>query len=188
MSKIVNKLKNNYVLIFLFGLVVGLFIGSLLHLTGEQFGSIAEWVAGIATSASVITSLHLASRKNPNVKVYHSFEYQVNKETKRIVPKSLYIVFFVYNHSDKAIKLQFYGLRKRERDTFLRLEEYKSRMVEPGESLSYKFLVDDLERDFDLKNYTRKVQVAFAEPDGTLYTEKFKWGKFRLKYKLGENK
>lgn len=32
-----------------------------------------------------------------------------------------------------------------------------------------------LYREYHLNNYKGKIEVGFAKPDGTLYTETFKW-------------
>ncbi|EFG54889.1 hypothetical protein LA664_01820 [Lactobacillus amylolyticus] len=59
--------------------------------------------------------------------------------------------------------------------------------IKPGSTLEYKFSVSDINRDYHLKDYKGKIEIGFAKPDGTLYTETFKWNDFTLNTKSLEN-
>ncbi len=57
-------------LVFLIIMIFGVTLGSLIHLkltikiSGEELGSLADWVSGLGTIVAVIVSLYLASRWN----------------------------------------------------------------------------------------------------------------------------
>lgn len=129
---------------------------------------------------SVMTALHLATRQKPDVKVHHSIKQQFDRVSKEYIPNTLSITFFAYNQSNNAVYLQFYGLRKSKSDDFVRSTSYEKKEIKSGGTLDYEFLVSDLNREYHLQNYTGKIEVGFAKPDGTLYTETFKWNNFEL--------
>lgn len=63
-----GKLKSyfSYIVVFILGIIFGSMFHLNLHLkiTGEEFGSIAEWLGAIGTFAAVVVSLYLANRGN----------------------------------------------------------------------------------------------------------------------------
>lgn len=174
-----------------FGIIIGILIDGKIHykinLIGEQVGSLAEWIGGLATTASVITSLHLATRKRPDVKVFHALKQDFDRISKKTIPSTLSITFFAYNQSNNIVVLEFYGLRKNKLDDFVRPTSYGKKEIKPGSTLEYKFSVSDINRDYHLKDYKGKIEIGFAKPDGTLYTETFKWNDFTLNTKSLEN-
>ena len=171
------------------GIIIGILIDSLLrykfilNISGEQFGSVAEWFGGIASTATVITSLWLALRKKTNIKVYHSLQENFVNNSKRMIPNTLSINFIAYNQGNKPVSLEFYGLRLKKKDDFLRPSKFKKGIVKPGESQEHKFNVSDLIEKLNLKEYKGKIEVGFAEPNGDLHTERFRWGDFDVRYK-----
>lgn len=175
-------------LIWLFlGIIIGMLIDGKIrykiNLIGEQVGSLAEWVGGLATTASVITSLHLATRKRPDVKVHHSLKQDFDRISKKPISSTLSITFFAYNQSNNIVVLEFYGLRKNKLDDFVRPTKYKKKEIKPGNTQEYEFRVSDINRDYHLKDYKGKIEIGFAKPDGTLYTETLKWNDFKLNTK-----
>lgn len=176
--------KHIWLIWLVLGVIVGIFIDGKIHykitLIGEQIGSVAEWVSGLGTIMSVMTALHLATRQKTDVKVHHSIKQQFDRVSKEYIPNTLSITFFAYNQSNNAVYLQFYGLRKSKSDDFVRSTSYEKKEIKSGGTLDYEFLVSDLNREYHLQNYTGKIEVGFAKPDGTLYTETFKWNNFEL--------
>lgn len=96
--------------------------------------------------------------------------------------------FYAYNKSDQAVSVMFHGIRSHNlfhNDNFNRLNgEYKFEYLEPGKvSKAYsveevilrtllgkpRFSNGDMSTPFN-------IDVAFIEPDGKLYKEKFKIG------------
>lgn len=63
-----GKLKSHfsYIVVFILGIIFGSMFHLNLHLkiTGEEFGSIADWLGSIGTFAAVVVSLYLANRGN----------------------------------------------------------------------------------------------------------------------------
>lgn len=63
-----RKLKScfSYIVVFILGIIFGSTFHLNLHLkiTGEEFGSIADWLGSIGTFAAVVVSLYLANRGN----------------------------------------------------------------------------------------------------------------------------
>lgn len=63
-----GKLKSrfSYIVVFILGIIFGSMFHLNLHLkiTGEEFGSIADWLGSIGTFAAVVVSLYLANRGN----------------------------------------------------------------------------------------------------------------------------
>lgn len=183
--------KYTWLIWLFFGIIIGIIIDGKIHykinLIGEQIGSLAEWIGGLATTASVITSLHFATRKRPDVKVFHSLKQDIDKISKKTIPSTLSITFSAFNQSNNIVVLQFYGLRKNKLDDFVRPTSYEKKEIKPGNSLEYEFHVSDINRDYHLENYKGKIEIGFAKPDGTLYTETIKWNDFKLNTKGIEN-
>lgn len=167
-----NKEK---VITFAFAVIVGLIIGILimLILKSNIIDSLSGWVSGLGTWAAVMLSLWLASGRKSRLKVAHGRNYEKqNKQDKKEIN------FVVYNLSDTAMSLKFYGIKKPDDDDFQvdDVKNYKYKSVKAGDFqeniLNVDFIEDALKID---NNYEGKIISCFGEPDGNLHCEVIDW-------------
>ncbi|MDB6248844.1 hypothetical protein FCF10_00280 [Lactobacillus amylovorus subsp. animalium] len=173
------------ILILFIGLILGICIDGFMHykiqIPGEQFGSIADWMSGIGTIGATITALWGTFRKKPKIKLGLPLRCEYSKSLNRYV---IYVTFRAFNQSTMPVNLMFYGIRKRKKSMFIlptpdRKEEYE--IMKPGETLEREFDVNQIVKDYGIENCNQRIEVGFAEPDGTLYTLKFNRKNLQLK-------
>ena len=189
--------KLRSVIAIILSMTIGICIGFIWNgmlkykilITGEQFGSIAEWFSGTVAAIGVCLSLYLAFGRRNKVEVYKSFD-----EVKAINGKNVpgVIVFTAYNKSDRTVPLEFYGVRKKKEKIFNRPYynskhkgkiDYSPQRIHSGESLKFPYSIADFSMACDLNDYVGILEFCFAEPDGRKHIERFKWGNLDLKFK-----
>ncbi len=166
-----------FIIGFLFAIIISGYIHYqiIININGEQFGSVADWISGLGSVGAVITSLWLASDKRGRVKVTHSLKIDYIEKPERILNNTLSVIFDAYNKGNKPVTLEFYGFKKATEKDYIRFGDHKRKKVNPGESISNKFNVYDIERYVNLKNYSGKIDVCYNEPTGDKHTERFEW-------------
>lgn len=152
-------------------LVAGVIIGMFVTVSGKQFGTMADWVSGIASSGAVITSLWLASGRLSRLTICHTIKKIASNSGENDI-----IIFTAYNKSDRPITLEFYGYKKKNRKAkYIRPIEFKPEVIASGAVQRHEITIEEVTRSLDLKNYTGKIEACFAEPDGTKHTEIINW-------------
>lgn len=81
----------------------------VFHISGEQFGSVAEWLSGIGSSGAVIFSLCITLLRRKKVKVTYRMTGTIIRSQKKVDLNSVFVTFLAFNQTDIPVGLKFYG-------------------------------------------------------------------------------